>query len=76
MSRTMEAQTPGRRNQLQTMEVKMEAEETAKIHSIKEFRDAAKAASIIGTLQAGYTNFSVGLVRTLPVMIPIELLTN
>jgi len=29
----------------------------AKIHSIKEFRDAAKAASIIGTLQAGYTNF-------------------
>ena len=29
----------------------------AKIHSIKDFRDAAKAASIIGTLQAGYTNF-------------------
>lgn len=29
----------------------------AKIHSVKEFRDAAKAASIIGTLQAGYTNF-------------------
>jgi ribonucleoside-diphosphate reductase alpha chain len=29
----------------------------AKIHSIKEFRDATKAASIIGTLQAGYTNF-------------------
>jgi len=29
----------------------------AKIHSIKDFRDATKAASIIGTLQAGYTNF-------------------
>tara|TARA_Y100000310_G_scaffold89718_1_gene86831 strand:- start:936 stop:2906 length:1971 start_codon:yes stop_codon:yes gene_type:complete len=29
----------------------------AKIHSIKDFRNAAKAASIIGTLQAGYTNF-------------------
>ena len=29
----------------------------AKIHSVKDFRDAAKAASIIGTLQAGYTNF-------------------
>ena len=28
------------------------------------------------SVQAGYTNFSVGLVRNYPVMIPVELLTN
>lgn len=27
-------------------------------------------------VQAGYTNFSVGLIRNYPVMIPVELLTN
>lgn len=29
----------------------------AKVFSLKDFREASKAASIIGTLQAGYTNF-------------------